>query len=124
MCTFHGHISIRTPAWGGDNNSDAVVLVQRISIRTPAWGVTICLIVSCASAMISIRTPAWGVTRKRCFAPIRNDFNSHPRVGGDELGRGRGEVPRDFNSHPRVGGDAAKGGLDGVGQAISIRTPA
>ena len=32
----------------------------------------------------SIRTPAWGVTtRVKVSLMFCNDFNSHPRVGGD-----------------------------------------
>ena len=37
-----------------------------------------------SSSKISIRTPAWGVTRYDFAVLLRiDDFNSHPRVGGD-----------------------------------------
>ena len=56
------------------------------SIRTPAWGVTHQKRLADRALHISIRTPAWGVTYG-ILAPVRvKHFNSHPRVGGDEIG--------------------------------------
>ena len=51
--------------------------------------------------LISIRTPAWGVTLLEHGQARRAYFNSHPRVGGDD-------IPRE----------------DSPPDPISIRTPA
>ncbi len=93
---------------------------------------------------ISIRTPAWGVTTGGVRLGGNKDFNSHPRVGGDDsvgpdgqyksfqFAPPRGGWPpsmtltsgfRNFNSHPRVGGDRLMKQYN-IPAEISIRTPA
>ena len=81
--------------------------------------------------LISIRTPAWGVTAELATVGAKyTDFNSHPRVGGDQaadivstpvkisirtpawgvtVGRRGAGADLHFNSHPRVGGDLSGG---------------
>ena len=55
---------------------------------------------------ISIHAPAWGATyhRPRPRQAVGN-FNSRPRVGGDNCGGFCNVNFNDFNSRPRVGGD-------------------
>ena len=71
----------------------------------------------------SIRTPAWGVTAQTAFIFSLQNFNSHPRVGGDAVITPSSPTSTHFNSHPRVGGDFVCG-LGLVVILISIRTPA
>ena len=97
-------------------------------------------------APISIHTPAKGVTRAGLLATrAAQDFNPHPREGGDWSGITLEVTSDNFNPHPREGGDQLSAscfplthnfnphpreGGDGSGIAIiqviriSIHTPA
>ena len=72
----------------------------------------------------SIRTPAWGgVTPPTLKIQKTTNFNSHPRVGGDEERLVVRKIVVHFNSHPRVGGDL-RNAVHRQAFKISIRTPA
>ena len=103
-----GVISTHTPAWGvtranvrqrvprTDFNSHARVgrdmitaqwgCAHTISTHTPAWGVTVFQLLDTVHYHISTHTPAWGVTHSVSHeTDVSRDFNSHARVGRDEI---------------------------------------
>ena len=92
---------------GGDYLVDIIGINHDISIRTPAWGVTRVLDNALGQNLISIRTPAWGVTTRASAAVRRYHFNSHPRVGGDQLQK-KNTLKKDISIRTPAWGVTAK----------------
>ena len=98
---------------------------MNISIHTPAWGVTFTFLRAGQAACISIHTPAWGVTLTvpcPIYAKL-GDFNPHPRVGGDIVGR-QSDDGVQISIHTPAWGVTARGHRATGTKAISIHTPA
>ena len=68
---------------GGDLASMLSPSPVVISTHTPAWGVTWLPGMIILTLKISTHTPAWGVTKMFYDQNYDQNFNSHPRVGGD-----------------------------------------
>ncbi len=78
----------------------------RISIHTPARGVTNGVFDDEIKSRISIHTPARGVTRRMVIGGKHEEnFDPHPREGGDDVSFQLGAKARHFDPHPREGGD-------------------
>ena len=59
--------------------------------------------------VISTHTPAWGVTfRAIALMEEYTDFNSHARMGRDQLDQNQINPFKYFNSHARMGRDVRK----------------
>ena len=79
-------ISIHAPAWGATRSGDyQVQAFYSISIHAPAWGATLPKYTYPDNIVFQFTPPRGGrparCTRGFCTAP---DFNSRPRVGGDD----------------------------------------
>ena len=72
------------PRVGGDLPRVERVVGAVISIRAPAWGATRHGKMNASRRRISIHAPAWGATSgRRGHRAHTDNFNSRPRVGGD-----------------------------------------